>query len=1143
MERKLLLGLVWQLALIKLILVSSLAAQPNRPVSLDLSASEVVGGTPVIATVTLQQNAPPGGAVVEIWSNNNVASFPSSVIVEAGTRVQTFTITTIPACASRQILLSAEYNNRSSVKQRLRISPDPNSCFDITSLTLSTGNTEPGSIVTGTVTLSGTPQDSGVLISLSSSTDIFLLPDTVFIPIGSNSADFEIEVLGDCVASQSGQIIARLATTGTQLAANLMVEGGNCTDISDIALSTSSVTGGGQFEVTVSIDPPATASGFVVDLESNNSNVIFPASFLTFTEGETEKSLLLSTVEVCDDTEALILAIGRTTGTSLSSSIAIESGAASCADLQSLVLTPPSVISGSGATGTVNLTRSAPPGGIEVELDSTSELVEVPETVTVAEGSTSATFPITTLVNCSPGSAMIIAFLPATETELRSRLTVEEVSCPSLNSFDITPQIIQGGNEAIGFIGLDDLTGPAGLHLTLETNRPDLITIPATIHIPEEEDSLQFVIQTSDACGLNEFIQVTARQDFPRVSLSLQIVLTSSPCSRLDTLELAQDSILSGNTVTGTARLSEPAGSGGVFLNLQSSHPNVASLLAGVVVPPGEESVSFTITTVPVCEDTVVEIEAIDPGGSVSRSTDLSVLGVPCLDLASFELSSDSIAGGESITATLMLDEPAPEGGFIVDLESSSSNLLLPETEVHFTEGEMEKTILLGTREVCDGTSVFIDAIARSTGTTIRQTLGILAEESACADLLSLAFTPSSIPSGEGTTGRITLTRVAPEGGTFIELESISPEVSIPATVVVPMGATTADFPVNTSAICNSVSTVVFASNPLTDTTVSARLNLAAVPCPMLSSFSITPQVIRGASEATGTLVLDGPAGPGGLLIQLTTTPDIVEVPESVLVPEGESSVQFTLETSEVCEENNFVTVTARQDGPVVERSLQIFLQGPVCSRLQALELATASVPSGGIATGTIHLTQPARSGGVSITLSSSNQFAVPSTGTVLIPEGESSADFTINAASTCESMESTLTAVDAAGEETRSASIQVEGFSGTCADLASLTPSRTTIVGGGSFELTITLTTPAPAGGVNLESHTAGNLDLPASITVPGGSSSVTISGSTPGVDEEASSTIRIINPSTGTELETSILLLPEGSTPAIPSDVWGIW
>jgi len=93
--------------------------------------------------------------------------------------------------------------------------------------------------------------------------------------------------------------------------------------------------------------------------------------------------------------------------------------------------------------------------------------------------------------------------------------------------------------------------------------------------------------------------------------------------------------------------------------------------------------------------------------------------------------------------------------------------------------------------------------------------------------LTSLTLNPSSVVGGPlgFSTGTVTLSGPAPSGGAVVSLSSSNPSVaSVPASVMVPAGATSASFTVNTSVVV--VSTTVTISGSYNGTTQSASLTV-----------------------------------------------------------------------------------------------------------------------------------------------------------------------------------------------------------------------------------------------------------------------------------------------------------------------------
>ncbi len=93
--------------------------------------------------------------------------------------------------------------------------------------------------------------------------------------------------------------------------------------------------------------------------------------------------------------------------------------------------------------------------------------------------------------------------------------------------------------------------------------------------------------------------------------------------------------------------------------------------------------------------------------------------------------------------------------------------------------------------------------------------------------LSSLSLKPSSVIGGPlgSSTGTVTLSGPAPSGGAIVSLSSSNPSVaSVPASVTVPAGATSATFTVNTSIVVGS--TTVTISGSYNGTTQSASLTV-----------------------------------------------------------------------------------------------------------------------------------------------------------------------------------------------------------------------------------------------------------------------------------------------------------------------------
>ena len=68
----------------------------------------------------------------------------------------------------------------------------------------------------------------------------------------------------------------------------------------------------------------------------------------------------------------------------------------------------------------------------------------------------------------------------------------------------------------------------------------------------------------------------------------------------------------------------------------------------------------------------------------------------------------------------------------------------------------------------------------------------------------------------------------------------------------------------------------------------------------MLSSIALASSTVQGGSTVNATIVLSGPAPAGGASIALSTSNALLaSVPAEVVVPEGSTTVAFTIATGE----------------------------------------------------------------------------------------------------------------------------------------------------------------------------------------------------------------------------------------------------
>lgn len=163
--------------------------------------------------------------------------------------------------------------------------------------------------------------------------------------------------------------------------------------------------------------------------------------------------------------------------------------------------------------------------------------------------------------------------------------------------------------------------------------------------------------------------------------------------------------------------------------------------------------------------------------------------------------------------------------------------------------------------------------------------------------LASLAFDPAEVVGGQSSQGTVTLSGPAPPGGVVVGLVSSAPvHVSVPPSITVPAGASSATFTAQTSPETVDVGPTVTASAP-GSVSVSARLTVLTI----LRSVTVTPTSIVGGQTGQGTVTLGAPAPAGGAVVELSTGyNEVATIPPSVTVAAGATAASFAITTRAV---------------------------------------------------------------------------------------------------------------------------------------------------------------------------------------------------------------------------------------------------
>jgi hypothetical protein len=163
----------------------------------------------------------------------------------------------------------------------------------------------------------------------------------------------------------------------------------------------------------------------------------------------------------------------------------------------------------------------------------------------------------------------------------------------------------------------------------------------------------------------------------------------------------------------------------------------------------------------------------------------------------------------------------------------------------------------------------------------------------------------------------------------------------------------------------------------------------------LLSGLSLNPEIVVGGNTVTGTVTLAAPAPSGGTTIALASNNPAANLTNPLIIAEGNTSATFTITTDSVLS-NTIVEITAQESTKVLTQELVIVPSSQSIPVLSSLTLSSYTSSGGNTITGTVTININAPSGGTTINLSSDRPTIASVPPSVKIPEGKTSAVFSI---------------------------------------------------------------------------------------------------------------------------------------------------
>lgn len=349
-----------------------------------------------------------------------------------------------------------------------------------------------------------------------------------------------------------------------------------------------------------------------------------------------------------------------------------------------------------------------------------------------------------------------------------------------------------------------------------------------------------------------------------------------------------------------------------------------------------------------------------------------------------------------------------------------------------------------------------------------------------------LYISPSTIYSGDSTTGTVTLAAPAPPGGVKVTLISDSPKLSVPSSVVVPAGNLGISFVAKAGVTSASVTATVTATLGTNRTKAVVTIQPGG-----LSGFTLSPNLVVGGATTPvmATVTLDGAATSGGATVLIQSSDSTISLPSTLSVSAGNTSATLTIPHRAVDYPRTVnITATRGTTSKVVTLTL---LPAPITS----FTTSTSQVVAGNTFTGMVQVGTPIPTGGQPVGMT---QTLNPPTGTTpttidlpfepTIPGTARSAVFTFGTEPVSASVSEFLSVTTG-----NNAFVSVP-ISIVPATITNLSASPVTLKGGGTTVITVSLNGAAFSGyRLNLTSDSKAAV-VPSTVTVGFKQTSATI-------------------------------------------------
>jgi hypothetical protein len=490
----------------------------------------------------------------------------------------------------------------------------------------------------------------------------------------------------------------------------------------------------------------------------------------------------------------------------------------------------------------------------------------------------------------------------------------------------------------------------------------------------------------------------------------------------------------------------------GISAGYQSSYALKAD---GTLIGWGDNS--YGVMNVPSYAHHLVMVEAARWGSET--------IGIQAAAWATLDQSE--VFAGQSGTGTVTLWNSAGPGGVAVNLSVNVGSVHVPAT-VFVPEGASSAPFSI------DSDAMFGPPVSAQIRASVDGSATVAATLLLRGSSMPLSLSRSSVVGGSTSKVTGSLTLPAALGSPLtVSLASSDSSASVPATVVIPAGSTTAQFTVSHSLVSSTHPLTISASYPGSGTSTAPISLLPVTGSILFDRGTVT------SGESVGAYVYLNTALKEPISVPLSSDlPGSISLPATATIYAGSRIGSFSVSSSAIGQKKT-VVLTALVGGNLLTGTLQL---------LPVPWVASVALPTTlyghCTATGTVRLLLAAPSSGVSVNLAAGSGLNVPAT--VFIAAGQTSATFQATASDVSASTAVTVTASNSVSSASRAMTIKpvLPG---------SVSFAPTTVIGGTTLTGTVTINATVAVDTVVSLSTGNTRASVPASVTVLAGSNSAT--------------------------------------------------